>query len=338
MLDRNNLPDATLSSPNLTPFRVLPGRNPRTALDTLLPSPDGEETGGDVHAFVDRQKQVFKETETFLERRHEMKAREIEQLNESVIRRSPGSKVKPGDLVLVRELDSRLGLEGLGSKLVHEKWTGPWTVRELKSEGSSATVEMNGRSKRHRHVTAADIKPFHARPPHLRHSIGDEFAMQAWDADLGLTRDQGDTAPLYTLLDRRRVSSPEWTFKWEYTGKCQDGKKSAWLSEPEALQSFTPLQLDVFHAIWDLYVVQGPKPLRKRKRRYSKSKALAKFPLGCQICFQKDGLLIKGIVTDYARQRWKVRLENGDHTSFNAEGVRNARESYLYEEACDQPH
>ena len=62
---RNNLPDAALS-PNLTPFRVLLGRNPRTALDTLLPSPDGEVTGGDVHAFVDRQKQVFKETGTFL--------------------------------------------------------------------------------------------------------------------------------------------------------------------------------------------------------------------------------------------------------------------------------
>ena len=62
---RNNLPDATLS-PNMTPFRVLLGRNPRTALDTLLPSPDGEQTGGDVQAFVDRQKHVFQETETSL--------------------------------------------------------------------------------------------------------------------------------------------------------------------------------------------------------------------------------------------------------------------------------
>ena len=98
-------------------------------------------------------------------------------------------------------------------------------------------------------MTAADLKPFHARPLHLHHSIEDEFTMQAWDTDLGLAQDQRDTAPLYTLLDRRRVSSPEGTSRWEYTGKYQDGKKSAWLSETEALQSFTPLQLDVFHAI-----------------------------------------------------------------------------------------
>lgn len=100
--------------------------------------------------------------------------------------------------MLVNELSSRLGLEGVRSKLVHEKWTGPWKVKDIMSEGSinSAVVEMNRRSKQQHHASVADMKPFHARSLHLRHSIENEFAIPAWDADLGLARNPEDVAPL----------------------------------------------------------------------------------------------------------------------------------------------
>lgn len=48
----------------------------------------------------------------------------------------------------MKVLDCDLGLEGLGSELIHEKWTDPWKVEEIESEGSSAVFEMNGGFKR----------------------------------------------------------------------------------------------------------------------------------------------------------------------------------------------
>ena len=100
-----------------------------------------------------------------------------------------------GDLVLTRESDSALFQQGMGSKLVHEKWTGPWTVTKIVFKGLSAVMEMEGRKKRSRTVSVASLKPFYRRPSNLRHPIGDEFAQIAWDADLGLERRLGCSGP-----------------------------------------------------------------------------------------------------------------------------------------------
>ncbi|CAN0574572.1 unnamed protein product, partial [Laminaria digitata] len=50
-----------------------------------------------------------------------------------------------GDLVLARESDSSLHRQGMGPKLVHEKWTGPWKVVDVVFEGLSVVIEMEGR-------------------------------------------------------------------------------------------------------------------------------------------------------------------------------------------------
>ena len=71
-----------------------------------------------------------------------------------------------------------------------------------------------------------------------------------WSGDLGLADTSVVAVPLYTLVDRRVAhgtgSSSAWA--WEYQGRYQDGALSPWLTEDEASDSFSPLQLDVFHA------------------------------------------------------------------------------------------
>lgn len=180
-------------------------------------------------------------------------------------------------------------------------------------EGSSIVVEINRRSRRQRrHAAAVGMKPFHARPLHLRHSIQDELATQkAWDIGLGLAPSPGEEAH-----GRRRVaSSSTGVSKWESRGKYQDGRRPTWFSERKALQSFTPVQLDVFHAKWDLCVVQNPKkPPRKKGTPYTKSRAfLELFPIGCRVCVQSNGQSVKGTVTGYARRKSKMHLESGYH-------------------------
>ena len=48
--------------------------------------------------------------------------------NATVHRPSAGTRVAEGDFVLARERDSSFDRQGIGSKLVHEKWAGPWKV------------------------------------------------------------------------------------------------------------------------------------------------------------------------------------------------------------------
>lgn len=45
--------------------------------------------------------------------------------------------------------------------------------------------------------------------------------------------------------------------EWECEGKYQDGTESSWLYETLVLDRITPLNLDINHALWDLYHRQG---------------------------------------------------------------------------------
>ena len=127
---------------------------------------------------------------------------------------------------------------------------------------------MEGRSTQTRHVSPGGIKPFHIRPPDLRHPLADEFAQFAWPADFGLATPSVVAKPVYTLCDRRNVTSATGVSKWEYRGEYHDGKPSQWMAETEILSSFNRLQLEVVHALWNLYYpLQSqiqPTPSRKR--------------------------------------------------------------------------
>lgn len=56
---------------------------------------------------------------------------------------------------------------------------------------------------------------------------------------------------MYTLLGRRRVVSATGVVRLEYHGRHLDGVALDWVSEAESLNSFTSLQLDTFHAMWN---------------------------------------------------------------------------------------
>ena len=135
--------------------------------------------------------------------------------------------------------------------MAHEHWTGPWrvVVRTVYPELSYA-VHLNGRSIARKRVSAVDIKPFHERPVELRHEFEDEFSHFVWGPDIGPAEVSNVAAPLYTLIDRKASWIGEDTWVWEYKGRHRDGAESSWRREEDAQESFTPLQLDVFHALW----------------------------------------------------------------------------------------
>ena len=94
----------------------------------------------------------------------------------------------------------------------------------------------------------------------------------AWRADLGLGGHSTRAAPMYTLLDRRRVVSATGVARWEYRRRYLDGVASEWVSKAELPDSFTSLQLDTFHGLWNLYEPssernQPPAPDARTTRR-----------------------------------------------------------------------
>ena len=107
---------------------------------------------------------------------------------------------------------------------------------------------MEGRSTQTCHVSPKGIKPFHVRPPDLRHPLADEFDQFAGSADVGLTTPSEVAKPLYTLYDRRNVTSATGIPGWEYRGKYHNGKLSQWIVGTEILSSYNRPQLDGFHA------------------------------------------------------------------------------------------
>jgi len=317
---KRTLPDPSLPK-RMSPFEILFGRKPHTPLDTLAPQMDGADTREDLDSFVEQRRQVLCEVKSALVRRHEAKVAAREKENAKIARTSSGVLAQPGNLVLVREAESTLSRRGRGDKLEHERWTGPWEVKRVLQEGLSVEVEMQGRQLRRRRVPTSLIKPFHKRPTDLRHPMADEFALQVWTADIGLQQPSVTARPLYTLGERREVPVGEGRAKWEYRGKYQDGTESAWLSEPEVLNSFTPLQLDVFHALWNLYH-PDPSPdtsvePSQKLRRLDRDEALQVYPIGTRGSKRFGNQDFKGQVYGYKDNLWRVRYQDNDWEELN---------------------
>ena len=232
----------------MTPFELLFGRKPRISQDTLVPKIDATDRSGGLDSFVEETTE-FQASTAGLEKRHQSKVSARLKANEKITRESAGTGAQAGDLALVKESSSSIERNGSGGKLEHERWTGPRKITKVLNAGLIIEVVMEGRSTRTRHVSHGGIKPFHIRPPDLRHPLADEFAQFAWSAYFGLATSSVVAKPLYTLCDRRNVTSATGVSKWEYRGKYHDGKSSQRMAETEILSSFDRLQLDVFHAL-----------------------------------------------------------------------------------------
>ena len=149
-------------------------RKPRIPLDTLVPQTGAADRSGGLNNFVESRWQNFREVRSVPVKRHQNKANARPKANNEIIRESSGIVAQTGDLVLVRESSSNnVAQDGSGGKLEHERGMGPWKLTKV--VGADLIV-MEGRNTRTRHVSPRGIKPFHARPPDLRHPLADEFA------------------------------------------------------------------------------------------------------------------------------------------------------------------
>eukprot|EP00752_Nemacystus_decipiens_P004057 g3715.t1 len=291
-------------------------------IDTVAQALDDASLGQGLERTVADQQRM---TQKILKQWHEAKNKLRGRHNARVARGSPGAKAAVGDYVLVKEPDSTLHRDSHHPKLTNDHYTGPWKVINAIRDRLSFTVQLNGRKIRQRRVAAADVKPYHRRPDHLRLPFEDEFSHLVWSADLGLADTSIVAVPLYTLVDRRVVHSADtpsaWT--WEYQGRFQDGTLSPWLTYDEASDSFSPLQLDVFHALYEDYHganaaprPAGP-PTRGAREVASREHALQLFPIGTPIgreFVDSEGhpQVFKAAVFDYCDPYWRVDYPDGD--------------------------
>eukprot|EP00752_Nemacystus_decipiens_P018499 g16585.t1 len=286
----------------------------------LSPSLDNSGSAFGFESTVEETRRKHVEVAEVLRKRRDEKNRPRDLQNARISRTSPGAKARLGDKMLVRESASTLHRDGVHPKLAHDHFTGPWVVVNVVRAGLSFTVRLNGRQVRHRTVAASDMKLFHSRPKDLQLPFEDEFSHFVWGPDLGLVEDSVVAAPLYTLIDRKptqgagRVSE---AWAWEYRGKYQDGSTSSWLTEDEVKDSFSPLQLDVFHALWEDY--HGPDiaprppgaPTRGEREVATREAALKEFPLNTEVGRElqdNNGYVIitRGKVCDFYDPYWRV--------------------------------
>ena len=133
---KRTTPDTTLPSA-ISPFEVLFGRKPRTQLDALTPQVNGEASGQGLVEFVEERKRRLREVYELLRRRNEVKEADRVKHDTKMKKRSVGVEAKVGTQLLVREAENKLYREGVGMSLVHEQWTGPWTVTGIPVPGVS---------------------------------------------------------------------------------------------------------------------------------------------------------------------------------------------------------
>ena len=231
--------------------------------------------------------------------------------------------MKQGDLVLVKEADSALHNDCVHVKLIHDRWTRPWTVTAVITPGLCYRVALQERRERVLRAAASHIKPYHLRPPSLRHDFGDGYAHFAWGPDLGLGATSILASPLYTLVDRCTIQLPNGSWEWRYRGRYLSGFLLGFITESECLNNFSPMQLDVYHALWELYQPPRyrPQPAAKstsnERLAANRAYALLEVPVGTVVrrdFTDQQGRIqrCKTEVYDYKTPYWRVRHEDGD--------------------------
>ena len=191
---KRTLPDSSLQS-NMTAFELLFGRKPQTSLYSLVPLQDGAAQATSLDNFAEQRKQNLLEVRKVLEQGQAIQTAARECFNATINNPSTGVTAKVGDLVLGREADSTRSREGYKTKLHHEKYTGLWSMTRVLMTCLSVEVELRSRKNPKRTVATSALKSFTVRPPALHHSIEDEFAPYAWEADYSNPPSHTDRPP-----------------------------------------------------------------------------------------------------------------------------------------------
>ena len=163
-----------------------------------------------------------------------------EHRDAGIRRTSTGTRLKQGDLILEKEADAALHNDCVHVKLTHERWTGLWTITAVIPTGLFYHVTLQGRRERGRRAEASHIKPYHLRPPSLRHGFDDEYAHFAWGPDLGLAAASTLASSLFTLVDRCTIQLPNVSWECRCRGRYLNGSLSGFITESECLDSFSP--------------------------------------------------------------------------------------------------
>ena len=121
-------------------------------------------------------------------------------------------------------------------------------------------VILQGGRERVRRATVSHIKPYHLRPPPLRYDFGDDYAHFLWGPDLGLAAASTLASLINTLVDRCPIKLLNRSWEWRYRGCYLNGSLSGFITDSECSASFSPLQLDVFDALWELYQPSDHRP------------------------------------------------------------------------------
>ena len=177
---------------------------------------------------------------------------------------------------------------------------------------------------------------FHLRPDDLRHDLKNEFAHLAWGVDFGLAEPSIVSSPMYTLIDRKIVIGQGNAWKWRYKGRLVDVPESQSLSEEETRDSFTPLQVDVFHALWETHhgaeCQARPTSTLTRKERdgIDRQHALKQHPV--ETVIWREFADAEGnkkrhfpVVFGYKSPYWWVRYADRDWEELNEREILKAR-------------
>ena len=184
-------------------------------------------------------------------------------------------------------------------------------------------VTLQGRREIVRRATASRIKPYHLRPPPLRHDFVDEYAHFAWSLDLGLAATSTLALPIYTLVDHCLIQLRNGSWEWRYRGRYLKGFLSGFNTERECFDSFSPLQLDVFHALRELYQPSHHRPppaatsTSSGRLADNRAHALLEVPIGTVVWrdfTNQQGRILRcrTEVYDYKTPYWRVRRSDGD--------------------------
>ena len=243
-------------------------------------------------------------------------------------------------MVMVKEAGPALHNDCVHVKLTHERWTGPWTVTAVITPGLCYRATLQGRRERVRRAAASHIKPHHLRPPVLRHDFGDEYAHFAWGPDLGLGATSILASPLYTLVDRCTIQLLDGFWERRYRGRYLSGSLSGFITESECLDSFSPAQLDVFHALWELYQPSrhrprprpATKPTSSERLAANRTHALLEVPIGAVVwrdVTDRQGRIqrCRTEVYDYKTPNWRVRHADGEWEELTRTEIEQGRET-----------
>ena len=116
-------------------------------MDATSPSPDNEGIEG-LHNLIADKSEALRQVQDVredLQHRHEQRRFRREHQNAGIRRTSTGTRVKQGDLFLVKDTDSALHNDYAHVRLTLDRWTGPWTVAAVITPGLRYCVTLQRR-------------------------------------------------------------------------------------------------------------------------------------------------------------------------------------------------